>query len=222
MADYKRLYIIAGHYGSGKTNVAVNLALKMKNDGLKVKIADLDIVNPYFRTKDSAKVLENAGIELISPTFANSNVDLPALPQEAYGLFQQKEFYGVIDVGGDDRGAYALGRYAPYIKEENNYEMCYVFNCFRPLTRTAEEALEVIKEIEVACKIPFTAIINNSNIGEDTTKEDVLSSLKEAQRLSQLSNLPIIYNSVMADVDVEISQKLPLELQEKYYDVKEI
>lgn len=222
MADYKRLYIIAGHYGSGKTNVAVNLALKMKNDGLKVKIADLDIVNPYFRTKDSAKVLESAGIELISPTFANSNVDLPALPQEAYGLFQQKEFYGVIDVGGDDRGAYALGRYAPYIKEENNYEMCYVFNCFRPLTRTAEEALEVIKEIEIACKIPFTAIINNSNIGEDTTKEDVLSSLKEAQRLSQLSNLPIIYNSVMADVEVEISQKLPLELQEKYYDIKEI
>ncbi len=222
MADYKRLYIIAGHYGSGKTNVAVNLALKMKNDGLKVKIADLDIVNPYFRTKDSAKVLENAGIELISPTFANSNVDLPALPQEAYGLFQQREFYGVIDVGGDDRGAYALGRYAPYIKEENNYEMCYVFNCFRPLTRTAEEAFEVIKEIEVACKIPFTAIINNSNIGEDTTKEDVLSSLKEAQRLSQLSHLPIIYNSVMADVEVEISQKLPLKLQEKYYDVKEI
>ncbi len=222
MADYRRLYIIAGHYGSGKTNVAVNLALKMKNDGLKVKIADLDIVNPYFRTKDSAKVLENAGIELISPTFANTNVDLPALPQEAYGLFQQKEFYGVIDVGGDDRGAYALGRYAPYIKEENNYEMCYVFNCFRPLTRTAEEALEVIKEIEVACKIPFTAIINNSNIGEDTTKDDVLSSLKEAQRLSQLSHLPIIYNSVMAEVDVEISQKLPLNLQEKYYDIKEI
>lgn len=222
MADYKRLYIIAGHYGSGKTNVAVNLALKMKNDGLKVKIADLDIVNPYFRTKDSAQVLEKAGIELISPTFANSNVDLPALPQEAYGLFQQKSFYGVVDVGGDDRGAYALGRYAPYIKEENNYEMCYVFNCYRPLTRTAEEALEVIREIEVACKIPFTAIINNSNIGVDTTEQDVLFSLKEAEKLSQLSNLPIIYNSVMANVEVKILNKLPLVLQEKYYDIKEI
>ncbi len=222
MADYKRLYIIAGHYGSGKTNVAVNLAIKIKRDGFKVKIADLDIVNPYFRTKDSANVLDKEGIQLISPSFANTNVDLPALPQEAYGLFQQKEFYGVIDVGGDDRGAYALGRYAPYIKEENNYEMCYVFNCFRPLTRTAEEALEVIKEIEVACKIPFTAIINNSNIGEDTTKEDVLFSLKEAERLSQLSNLPIIYNSVMENIDVEISHKLPLNLQEKYYDIKEI
>ncbi len=222
MADYKRLYIIAGHYGSGKTNVAVNLAIKMKNDGLKVKIADLDIVNPYFRTKDSAEALNEAGIELISPAFANSNVDLPALPQEAYGLFQQKSFYGVIDVGGDDRGAYALGRYAPYIKEEDNFEMCYVFNCFRPLTRTAEEALEVIKEIEIACKIPFTAIINNSNIGEDTSKEDVLFSLNEAERLSQLSGLPIIFNSVMENIDVEISKKLPLKLQEKYYDIKEI
>lgn len=221
MADYKRLYIIAGHYGSGKTNIAVNLALKMKNDGLNVKIADLDIVNPYFRTKDSAKKLEEAGIELISSSFANSNVDLPALPQEAYSLVQQKDFYGVIDLGGDDRGAYALGRYAPYILEENNFEMCFVFNAFRPLTRTAEEAFDVMREIEAACKIPFTAIINNSNLGSDTDKNDILSSIKETERLSELSTLPIIYNTVMKEIDVEINNKLTLELQEKYYDIKE-
>ncbi len=221
MADYKRLYIIAGHYGSGKTNIAVNLALKMKKDGLNVKIADLDIVNPYFRTKDSAQRLEQAGIELISPSFANSNVDLPALPQEAYSLVQQKDFYGVIDVGGDDRGAYALGRYAPYILEENNFEMCFVFNAFRPLTRTAEEAIDVMREIEAACKIPFTAIINNSNLGSDTDKNDILSSIKETQRLSELSSLPVIYNTVMTGIDVEINNKLSLELQEKYYDIKE-
>ena len=221
MADYKRIYIIAGHYGSGKTNIAVNLALKMKNDGLNVKIADLDIVNPYFRTKDSAKRLEEAGIELISSSFANSNVDLPALPQEAYSLVQQKDFYGVIDVGGDDRGAYALGRYAPYILEENNFEMCFVFNAFRPLTRTAEEAFDVMREIEAACKIPFTAIINNSNLGSDTDKNDIFSSIKETERLSELSTLPIIYNTVMKEIDVEINNKLTLELQEKYYDIKE-
>lgn len=221
MADYKRVYILAGHYGSGKTNVAVNLALKIKKDGFNVKIADLDIVNPYFRTKDSLKELTEAGIDLISPAFANTNVDLPALPQEAYSLVQQKDFYAVLDVGGDDRGAYALGRYAPYIKEENNYEMCYVFNCYRPLTRTAEEALEVMKEIEFACKIPFTAIINNSNIGNDTDAETVLASQKETEKLSKITGLPVIYTTVREDINVSINNKLTLKLQEKYFDIKE-
>ena len=115
--NYKRVYILAGHYGSGKTNIAVNIALKMKNDGFEVNIAELDIVNPYFRTKDSADELAKAGIRLISPTYANTNVDLPALPQEVYALVQQRTAKAVLDVGGDDRGAYALGRYAPYILE---------------------------------------------------------------------------------------------------------
>ncbi len=221
MADYKRVYILAGHYGSGKTNVAVNLALKIKQDGYNVKIADLDIVNPYFRTKDSLKELTNAGIQLISPAFANTNVDLPALPQEAYSLVQQKDFYAVLDVGGDDRGAYALGRYAPYIKEENNYEMCFVFNCYRPLTRTAEEALEVMKEIEFACKIPFTAIINNSNIGNDTDADIILASQKETEKLSKLTGLPVIYTTVRDDINVSVNNKLTLKLQEKYFDIKE-
>lgn len=221
MADYKRIYILAGHYGSGKTNVAVNLALKIKQDGLNVKIADLDIVNPYFRTKDSLKELTDAGIQLISPAFANTNVDLPALPQEAYSLVQQKNFYAVLDVGGDDRGAYALGRYAPYIKEENNYEMCFVFNCYRPLTRTAEEAIEVMKEIEFACKIPFTAIINNSNIGNDTDADTILASLKETEKLSELTGLPVIYTTVRDDINVSVENKLTLKLQEKYFDIKE-
>lgn len=221
MADYKRIYILAGHYGSGKTNVAVNLALKIKQDGLNVKIADLDIVNPYFRTKDSLKELTDAGIQLISPAFANTNVDLPALPQEAYSLVQQKNFYAVLDVGGDDRGAYALGRYAPYIKEENNYEMCFVFNCYRPLTRTAEEAIEVMKEIEFACKIPFTAIINNSNIGNDTDADTIFASLKETEKLSELTGLPVIYTTVRDDINVSVENKLTLKLQEKYFDIKE-
>ena len=221
MADYKRVYILAGHYGSGKTNVAVNLALKIKKDGLNVKIADLDIVNPYFRTKDSIKELTESGIELISPAFANTNVDLPALPQEAYSLVQCRDACAVLDVGGDDRGAYALGRYAPYILEENNFEMCFVFNCYRPLTRTAEEALEVMKEIEFACKIPFTAIINNSNIGNETDKETINASFAETEKLSKISGLPIIYTTVREDIDISLVNKLPLKLQEKYFDIKE-
>ncbi len=220
MADYKRVYIIAGHYGSGKTNIAVNLALKMKQDGFNVRIADLDIVNPYFRTKDSAKELENAGVELISPAFANTNVDLPALPQEIYGVIQRKDALAVLDVGGDDRGAYALGRYAPSIKEENNYEMCFVVNFYRPLTQTAEEALEIMREIEQAASIKFTTIINNSNLGNDTTSETVLASIEKAEELSQISGLPILFNSVKEGIN-NVPDSFSLSLQEKYFDIKE-
>ena len=138
--QHTRLTLFAGHYGSGKTNIAVNYALQLANEGKSVCIADLDIVNPYFRTKDSAEALTAAGVTLISPQFANTNVDLPALPAEAYRLVQDKSIYGIMDIGGDDRGAYALGRYVPYIKEENDYRMAFVANASRPLTRTPEEA----------------------------------------------------------------------------------
>ena len=223
MAD-KRITIFAGHYGSGKTNIAVNYALHLRRQGNAVKIADLDIVNPYFRTKDSAKELAAAGIDLISPAFANSNVDLPALPQEIYALVQQRGFHAVMDVGGDDRGAYALGRYTPYILEENNYAMVFVANFYRPLTRTAEEALEVMREIEAACGIGFTCIVNNSNLGNLTTGADVDATAGEAEKLSQLSGLPVWMTAARADLCREVNTQnvFPLTLQEKYYDIKEI
>ncbi len=221
--EYKRVTLFAGHYGSGKTNLAVNFAVRMKKDGLQVKMADLDIVNPYFRTKDSAKELSKLGIELISPQFANSNVDLPALPQEAYSLVQRRDAYAVLDIGGDDRGAYALGRYTPYILEEGNYEMIFVANFFRPLTPTAEDALEVMKEIEMACHIPFTAIINNSNLGNLTCVRDVESTKEKAEKLSKLSGLPVIFTAVEKRLEGEMTGEdiLPITLQEKYFDIKE-
>ena len=116
MTNTKRVTLFVGHYGSGKTNIAVSYAIALAREGKRTAIADLDIVNPYFRTKDSAKLLEQEGIRLISPSFASTNVDLPALPSDIYGLMEDKSQYAVLDVGGDDRGALALGRLAPYIK----------------------------------------------------------------------------------------------------------
>lgn len=218
--DHKRLTLFAGHYGSGKTNIAVNYALLLASEGKKVCIADLDIVNPYFRTKDSAKELEAAGIDLISPQFANSNVDLPALPAEAYRLVTDKQTYGIMDIGGDDRGAYALGRYVPSILEENNYRMVFVANCYRPLTRTPEEALEVMREIEEACKLRFTDIINNSNLGPETTTETVIHSQAYMETLSKLSGLPIFATTAVAEVAKELPEPvISLQLQEKYFDL---
>ena len=219
---HKRLTLFAGHYGSGKTNIAVNYALALAGEGKPVCIADLDIVNPYFRTKDSAKELEAAGITLISPQFANTNVDLPALPAEAYRLVTDKSIYGIMDIGGDDRGAYALGRYVPAILEENNYRMVFVANCYRPLTRTPEEAMEVMTEIEAACGLKFTDLINNSNLGPETTPETVLSARKYMEKLSEISGLPIFATTAVASVAEKLTDTdnvLPLRLQEKYFDL---
>ena len=218
--EHKRLTLFAGHYGSGKTNIAVNYALHLAGEGKRVCIADLDIVNPYFRTKDSAAALEAAGVELISPQFANSNVDLPALPAESYRLVQDHGTYGVMDIGGDDRGAYALGRYVPYIKEENDYRMAFVVNFMRPLTTTAEDALEVMREIEAACGLPFTCIVNNTNLGRETTKEILDDSRERLERLCELSGLPLWLTTVEQRLVNEMEGPvLGLNLQEKYFDI---
>jgi hypothetical protein len=223
--DHKRLTLFAGHYGSGKTNIAVNYALALASEGKKVCVADMDIVNPYFRTADSADQLKAAGVELIVPQFANSNVDLPALPAEAYRLVEDHSIYGIMDIGGDDRGAYALGRYVPFIQKENNYRMIFVANCYRPLTETPEDALEVMREIEAACKLPFTDIVNNSHLGPLTDVATVLDSIRYTQKLSELSGLPIYMTTVRADLAPEVSKHisnvLPLRLQEKYFDLPE-
>lgn len=216
----KRLSLFAGHYGSGKTNIAVNYAIELRKNVPQVYIADMDIVNPYFRTKDSEEELKEAGVDLVSLQFANSNVDLPSLPQEIYGLVQRRDCYAVMDIGGDERGAYALGRYAPYILEENNYNMYFVVNFYRPLTRTAEEAFAVMQEIEQACGIPFSEIINNSNIGEETLAEDIVATFPLAEKLSEISKLPIAMTTVSQSVseNLECDNKFALKLQKKIYD----
>ena len=216
-----RVTLFAGHYGSGKTNLAVNWALWLKKEHERVVIADLDIVNPYFRTKDSAELLQAHGIEVISPEFANSNVDLPALPAELYGVVQRKDRYAVLDIGGDDRGAYALGRYAPYILEENDYEMVFVANFMRPLTRTPEEALEVMREIEAAGGIPFTAIANNTNLSKLTDEAVIREGIEKSEELSRLSGLKILFTSVEKKTaeGLDIQGVFPIELQKKYYDL---
>ena len=147
MYPNKRITLLCGHYGSGKTNVALNLAYELRKKEQNVAIADLDIVNPYFRTKDSSDILNDKGIRLICSEYANSNVDIPALPQDMYVITEDKNLNVIIDVGGDDRGALALGRIKQGIIDENNYDMLMVINCFRPLTRTAQDTIQVMQEI---------------------------------------------------------------------------
>ena len=149
--EHKRLTLFAGHYGSGKTNIAVNYAMLLADEGKKVCIADLDIVNPYFRTKDSEKLFADSGIELIALPFANTSVDLPAMPSQAYGLFDQKNKNVIIDLGGDDRGALALGRFVPRLVEEND---CVVIGrCADYVLRNYDNRMSIFIYADMPCRI---------------------------------------------------------------------
>ena len=214
--EHKRITLFAGHYGSGKTNIAVNYALHLKETFDRVSIADLDIVNPYFRTKDSEGFLESRGIHLISSEYANSNVDVPALPAEAYAIIDDESVHAVIDVGGDDRGALALGRYAPSILKQNDYEMLLVINKFRPLTPDCASTVAVMHEIEAAAGMKVTGIVNNSNLGDETTADDVIGSVAYAKAISEASGLPIKMTTVKEDlyesVKYKVSDCFPIRL----------
>lgn len=213
-----RITLFCGHYGSGKTNIAVNYAIHLREKGIPVAIADIDIVNPYFRTKDSLEDLEAAGVEVVALPFANTSVDLPSLPSEIYGLVRGRDKYVVMDIGGDDRGAYALGRFAPEIAEEANYDMYFVVNFYRPLTTTAEEALEVLREIEAAAHLKFTGIVNNSNIGPETEVSHIIETEEKAKSLSKLSGLPIVMTTAEESLAERVGQDVfGLRLQKKLF-----
>lgn len=218
MDTYKRLTLVCGHYGTGKTNVAVNLALALREQGLPMAMADLDIVNPYFRTKDSAARLEQAGIRLICSSFANSNVDIPSLPPDLYAITDDRNTHMVLDIGGDDSGATVLGRLAPAIREEDDYAMLLVVNGYRPLTRDAASTMEVLRDIEAACGLRFTGIVNNSNLGVETTADDVLHSVSYAEQVAQMSGLPVVLTTVderlYPALEGKIPQLFPLRLQD--------
>ena len=212
----KRVTLFCGHYGSGKTNIAVNYALHLRRQGLEVTIADLDIVNPYFRSKDSTDVLEAEGVRVIALPFANSSVDLPALPSSAYAVVQDRTRHAVLDIGGDDRGAYALGRFVPYLLEENDYEMLYVVNFQRPLTTTVSDAVEVMREIEIACGLAFTGIVNNTNLGAETTLDLVKGSYRKAEELCKETGLPLFM--VTAESSIAAEEMFPLRLQKRPFE----
>lgn len=187
----KPITIITGHYGSGKTNAAVNLALSAAQSGQAVTIIDLDIVNPYFRTADFVEPLKAHDIQVIAPVYANSNLDIPVLPASVDAAFSQSDRQVIVDVGGDDAGAIALGRYAKKI-EAQGYEMLYVINARRYLTKNPAEAVELLREIEQAARLSATGILNNTNLGAQTTAQTVLDSLPFAQAVCEQTGLPLV------------------------------
>jgi hypothetical protein len=189
----KRVFIFTGHFGSGKTEVAVNFAMKL---GLQYRTAimDFDIVNPYFRTADAKDILKEKGINIVSSMYANTNVDVPAVPAEINSLFINKDQRVVLDVGGDDIGARALSAFKEQIQNDD-FEMYFVVNVKRPMTDSAEKIEKIIGEIESSSRLKVSSLINNTNILKSSTGEEILEGQKILEKVSLKLGIPIAFTS---------------------------
>lgn len=186
----KRVTVICGHYGTGKTNLSINLALDCARHGEKVTLIDMDVVNPYFRSTDYSDILTKEGVKVIGPNFANTNLDTPSL-SGAIGVAIEDDEKVIIDVGGDDAGATALGVYARGLNETEP-DVFYVINMYRSMTTKSDEAVQIMREIETAARIRVTGIINNSHLKDRTTAETVEASYRFADEVSEKTGLPLI------------------------------
>ena len=186
-----RVSIITGHYGTGKTEFAVNLALAMAGEGTSVILADLDIVNPYFRSRERRSLLEEAGVRLISSSQACSDADVPALPAELLTILEDRSLRGVLDIGGDPVGARALARFQPKIVQED-YQLIYVLNANRPEVRDREKAISYLRGIEATTGLACTGIVNNTHLCGETTEDEIRKGAALAAEVSKETGIPVL------------------------------
>lgn len=194
-----RIHIFTGHFGSGKTEIAVNFALELAKSGKKTVIVDCDIVNTYFRTLDAKEKLEEAGIKVIAPLFANSNLEMQMMPPEILSVFEKKDYQVVFDVGGDEDGAFALGAYK-HLFEREGYEMYFVVNALRPLTQTSEDTLVYMAEIERASRLNITKVINNSNLAGETSVDNLYKGDRVVDEICKKTKLNYAYISGTSEI----------------------
>lgn len=212
MTDFtglSRLIIVCGHYGSGKTNFSLNLAYALSRLGRKVTIADMDVVNPYFRSSDYAARLSEEGISVIAPALAGTTLDVPALSPEIYRAFAETEGTVIFDAGGDDAGATALGGFCGRFQEKG-YDMLYVINQCRPETAEIGGAVQILREIETASRLRATAIVNNSHLSGFTTTEVIRHSVPYAERIAALTHLPLLCTTASVRVAKTLCDIKPL------------
>lgn len=218
--DLKDFIIISGHYGCGKTNLSINMALDAAKEGKKVTLVDMDLVNPYFRSSDYKQLLQENGIQVIAPAFAGTNLDLPSLAPNIYSIFE-KQGCVILDVGGDDVGSTVLGRFRENF-DSLDYDMLYVVNQYRNLTAEVPEAVELLKEIEHASRLKATAVVNNSHLKWETEPLTILNTGEYAQRVADAVNLPLIFTTVPREIEEEfrIASRYQNLLQGSIYPIE--
>lgn len=211
----KKITVITGHYGTGKTNFAVNQAIRLAEEGQKVTIVDFDIVNPYFRTADFGELFRDKGVTLAASMYANTSLDIPAISFDIERMAYEPG-YLIIDVGGDDAGAIGLGRYADALNQyRDDLDMLYVVNCYRYLTKDTSDALELMYEIEEVSGMKHTGIINNSNLGKETTADIILKSIPYAEEIAEKAYLPLAGNVYRKDLNMQVPKGIPCEVYVK-------
>ena len=194
----KNFIVVTGHYGCGKTNFTINLAFDFVKAGRKVTVVDMDLINPYFRTSDFRGLLEEKGIEVITPVFGATNLDIPSLPANMYSIFEKKDSVVIVDVGGDDAGSTVLGRFKPQF-DNTDYDMLYVINRFRSMSTDLNEAVEVLEEIKAVSGLTPSKLINNSHLMSETTQTVLEDGIKFAQETSEKTGLPIYLTTVQKE-----------------------
>lgn len=216
MLNDKRIRVIIGHYGSGKTEFSVNYAMKLASQGIKTSIADMDIVNPYFRSREKAQMMEDAGIRVISGVRGhNMNLDLPMMSAEVLAPLQDDSYSLILDVGGDSVGARAIARYRSYF-QEGKYDMFCVINAYRAETQTLEGVLDHIASIEATAGARVTGLINNTHLLRDTTLSDVMLGQELVKKVSQKLNIPIKYVSTLE----KVARELPADIDGEIFPIK--
>lgn len=223
MMDETNINIFVGHFGSGKTEVAVNFALKSIKNGKKTVLVDLDIINPFFRSAEIKTILEKRGIELIIPNFAGTNIDIPSLSSVIYSVFNRNNTNIIFDVGGDEDGARALGQYKKFF-EKSTYKMYYVINTLRPFTTNKENIIELYRKIEEKSRIKITDLINNTNLSYETKVQDILEGKCIVEEVSKIIDIPVAFNSYNKELVIPKNvtgnwSAIDLFMQPKFYEV---
>lgn len=216
-----RITIVTGHYGTGKTEFAVNLALALAGEGARVMLADLDNVNPYFRSRERRPLLEAAGIQVISTSQACADADIPALPAEVLAILENRAIRGVLDIGGDPVGARALARFRPQILRED-YQLLYLVNANRPEVRAPEQAVAYLQGIESVTGLRCTGLVNNTHLCRETTPQEIRKGAALAAEISRRTGIPVLCHMAEARFagelaglpvfPVEIYMKKPWEM----------
>ncbi len=214
MNNDRRIRIIIGHYGSGKTEFSVNYAVKLAARGKKVALVDLDVVNLYFRSREKSSILEEKGIRVIGSALKGTAVDIPAISGEVLTPLQDTTYEAVLDIGGDPAGARTLGRYKDFLVD-GNYDMFFVLNANRPETQTVEKVMEFIVKIQDTTRAKVTGIINNTHLLKSTTAEDVIRGYNLAMEVAKETNLPLKYNVCLE----HLVEELPNEIKDKIFPI---
>ena len=214
--DDKRVRLFIGHYGSGKSEVSINYVTRLREvvDG-EVALADIDVVNVYFRTREKKDLMRQLGITPIDSSIQTTTLDVPAVSAEVKRPLHDDKVNYVLDVGGDNVGGRVVGRFAEHFKSDN-YDMFFVINANREKTQTANEVLGYIDAIEASSKLKVTGLVNNTHLLRETTVEDVLKGQEVAREVSKIKNIPIKYVCCIEN----LVDKLPKDLEGDILPIK--